>query len=66
MNKPKITINGTDNIYDIAMKARSAMRQVCDIAETDKVINEFFEDVSIATRMSGIERYLDVTYNFTE
>jgi hypothetical protein len=64
VNKPQITVLGTDNLYDIANKAREAMKAVCSEGEASKAINQLFEAEPLSKCLKGIEMFLDVTYKF--
>lgn len=63
-SKPKLTINGTDSIIDIAMNVRSALKPIYDTDKIDSIVDNLFKPEPIGKCLYPIEQYLDITYNF--
>jgi hypothetical protein len=64
MNKPIITINGSDNLFDLIMKTKSALMTIYNQEKTDSILDEFLSDFfkqeNISGKMMIIENYVQV------
>lgn len=63
MNKPKITIERTDNMLDIAIKVRSVLKHKMSDDEITRIISPLFSSDYLGKRLKSIEEHVNIELN---